>query len=326
LGCEVIYNKSIIRYQLIYGTHTIIEEKLILLDEKKEVTLIDRKQTGVVTGKLIKASIANQLYVQEMQPNVTVLSKLAQHGPYRGVSSAQPYFQAIQNATRVEDYATSTGARITGTDRIRFADDAEYREWIMMHLISAADVGISDVTTRKQDFTVPKEVRDFLINDINSPPVLPDKAVIVAFLHQGKTKSMIDYLYESSGTKKLLNISNELWMLAHESVTILADELSASLHPRLLDRMIRSINEYPVKIKSQLIFATHDTGLLESQDGQPPALRRDQVYFTKKDEHGASELYSLAEFKEDARPVHNIRKRYLSGLYGALPSLEKLKL
>ena len=75
-----------------------------------------------------------------------------------------------------------------------------------------------------------------------------------------------------------------------------------------------------------MIFTTHDTGLLESQDGQPPALRRDQVYFTKKDAEGATELYSLAEFKDDARPVHNIRKRYLSGLYGAIPSVEKLSL
>lgn len=79
-------------------------------------------------------------------------------------------------------------------------------------------------------------------------------------------------------------------------------------------------------MNSQLVFATHDTGLLESQDGQPPALRRDQVYFTNKDTQGASELYSLAEFKESARPVHNIRKRYLSGLYGAIPSVEKLSL
>jgi hypothetical protein len=50
------------------------------------------------------------------------------------------------------------------------------------------------------------------------------------------------------------------------------------------------------------------------------------VYFTKKDAQGASELYSLAEFSEEARPVHNLRKRYLSGLYGAIPSAEKLSL
>jgi AAA15 family ATPase/GTPase len=110
-------------------------------------------------------------------------------------------------------------------------------------------------------------------------------------------------------------------------VTIFADELCASLHPRLLDRLIRAVNEPPTEsARSQLIFTTHDAGLLESQDGRPPALRRDQVYFTRKDAKGASEVYSLSEFKEDARPVHNIRKRYLSGLYGAIPSVEKLSL
>ena len=50
------------------------------------------------------------------------------------------------------------------------------------------------------------------------------------------------------------------------------------------------------------------------------------MYFTKKDAKGVTELYSLAEFKEDARPVHNIRKRYLSGLYGAIPSVQKFSL
>ena len=39
-----------------------------------------------------------------------------------------------------------------------------------------------------------------------------------------------------------------------------------------------------------------------------------------------AELYSLAEFSDEARPVHNIRKRYLSGLYGAIPAVEKLSL
>ena len=47
-------------------------------------------------------------------------------------------------------------------------------------------------------------------------------------------------------------------------------------------------------------------------------LRRDQVYLTEKDESGASRLYSIAEFKE--RNIHNLRRRYLQGRYGALPS------
>ena len=115
--------------------------------------------------------------------------------------------------------------------------------------------------------------------------------------------------------------------MANEPVSIFVDELSASLHPRLLDRLIRAVNDASAnRLRSQLVFATHDTGLLEGQDGQPPALRRDQVYFTKKDSKGETVLYSLAEFKEKARPVHNLRKRYLSGLYDAIPNVERLSL
>jgi uncharacterized protein len=137
----------------------------------------------------------------------------------------------------------------------------------------------------------------------------------------------IDYSDESAGTKKLFNIAADWWRLANQPVSIFVDELSASLHPRLLDRLIRAVNDaHPDRARSQLVFATHDTGLLEGQDGLPPALRRDQVYFTKKDAKGETALYSLAEFKETARPVHNLRKRYLSGLYGAIPALEKLSL
>jgi AAA15 family ATPase/GTPase len=145
-------------------------------------------------------------------------------------------------------------------------------------------------------------------------------------VHEGKTKLPLEFAYESSGTKKLFNLAGDWWLLANKPITLFADELSASLHSRLLDRLIKSVNDAPKERRSQLIFATHDTSLLESQDGEPPALRRDQVYFTRKDQNGATELYSLAEFKEDARPVHNIRKRYMSGLYGAIPLVERLSL
>ena len=155
---------------------------------------------------------------------------------------------------------------------------------------------------------------------------MPDKRVVVSFVHQGKASRAVEFSDESAGTKKLFNIASDWWTLANDSVSLFADELSASLHPRLLDRLIGLLTSVRTAARSQVVFTTHDTGLLESQDGQPPALRRDQVYFTRKDADGASELYSLAEFREDARPVHNIRKRYLSGLYGAIPAVEKLSL
>jgi AAA15 family ATPase/GTPase len=328
LGCDVVCGTSLLRYEVAYSLKAIEREVLTVFDEKGETRLIDRQSPGNVQGELISRSDANRLYVKEMQPNVAVLSKLAQHGPHKGEESVQPFYRAVRDATQCKDYSNSAAAqfKIGDSHDERFADDAQYREWIMRHLIRSADVGICDVETRRESVEIP----EFLQEEFAKAGVagrLPDKRVVVAFVHKGASNQPIDFSYESSGTQKLFNLAGDWWALANKSITVLADELSASLHPRLLDSLIRAVNCVPADgVRSQFVFATHDTGLLEGRDGLPPALRRDQVYFTRKDSLGASELYSLAEFRDDARTVHNLRKRYLSGLYGALPSAEGLSL
>ena len=329
LGCDVVFKKSLLKYEIKFTSKAIQTEFLTLIDKDGEHKLIERHATGEVRGQLILDNEANRLYVREMQPNVAVLSKLAQHGPRNGKGSVNLYYKAIQNATHHQDYTDAALETIKVGDSSadeKFADDPEYREWIMKHLIRAADIGISDVRTRRESFKIPALIRESL-EENGFPEKIPDTRVIVEFLHAGAKSGTIDFGQESTGTKKLFNIASRWWALANQEIALFADELSASLHPRLLNGLVCSVNEpTSEKVRSQLIFATHDTGLLESQDGLPPALRRDQVYFTKKDAQGSTELYSLTEFKEDARAVHNIRKRYLSGIYGALPSVEKLSL
>jgi AAA15 family ATPase/GTPase len=328
LGCDVVCEESLLRYEIEFGEKAVLRETLMVFDENGATTLIDRQPSGEVGGDLISRSDANRLYVKDMQPNVAVLSKLAQHGPHKGAESVHSYYEAIRNATRYENYSDAAMMQIKLGDLNdeRFADDPRYREWIMRHIIRSADVGICDVETHRERFEIPDFVR-VQVEKVRGENRLPDKRVVVSFVHEGNSKKPIDFSYESSGTRKLFSIAGDWWTLANRPVTILGDELGASLHPRLLDSLIRAVNDAPnAHIRSQIIFATHDTALLEGRDGLPPALRRDQVYFTKKDAHGASELYSLTEFSDDARPVHNIRKRYLSGLYGAIPSVEKLSL
>jgi hypothetical protein len=329
LGCDVVHGNSLLRYEITYHSQAIQCETLTLLDEDREERLIDRQPSGEVLGSLMTRGKVNRLYVEEMQPNVAVLAKLAQHGPRKGKESVLPYYKSIRSATRFVDYSAISVS--VAPDQFlhgdRFSDDADYREWVMHHLIRPADVGIRDAKTRREDVEAFEKIA--LVNEHvknGTKFALPYLKVVVSFMHGDSLDQVIDFSDESTGTKKLFHIANEWWKLANESVTLLADELGAGFHPRLLDHLIRAVNDAPGDCKSQLIFATHDTGLLEGKDGEPPALRRDQVYFTKKDANGASELYALAEFKDDARPVHNIRKRYLSGLYGAIPSVEKLSL
>jgi AAA15 family ATPase/GTPase len=57
---------------------------------------------------------------------------------------------------------------------------------------------------------------------------------------------------------------------------------------------------------------THESAVLD-QD----IVRKDEVWFVKKENDGASKLYSLEEFKP--RFDVDIRKGYLSGRFGAIP-------
>jgi AAA15 family ATPase/GTPase len=70
--------------------------------------------------------------------------------------------------------------------------------------------------------------------------------------------------------------------------------------------------------KSQLIFVSHDTNILSNQ-----FFRRDQIWFIQKDEYGASELYSLEEYK--VRKDASFNKDYIMGKYGAIPFIGNIE-
>jgi AAA15 family ATPase/GTPase len=126
---------------------------------------------------------------------------------------------------------------------------------------------------------------------------------------------------ESLGTYKFVGLAPILYDLTRGdgNRAVFVDEIGASLHPHLLFALVRSANETLENSEpcGQLIFATHDTSILDDE-ARDAVLRRDQIFLTDKDDCGASKLYSVAEFQE--RHNVNIRKRYLDGRYGALPA------
>lgn len=124
---------------------------------------------------------------------------------------------------------------------------------------------------------------------------------------------------ESEGTKKMIEISGPIFDAIIKGKILVVDELDAKLHPFLTRKIIGLFMDKNINAKgAQLIFATHDTNLLNLQ-----YLRRDQIWFIEKDNTEASELYSLVEFRDDAgnkvRNDRNIEKDYINGRYGAIP-------
>lgn len=131
---------------------------------------------------------------------------------------------------------------------------------------------------------------------------------------------------ESAGTLKMFALYPELQQVMACGGVFFVDELNARLHPLLVRNFILTFANPKINVNhAQLVFTTHDTWQLSNQ-----LLRRDEVWFTEKDEQGLSTLYSLADFIDEdgsrIRKDESYEKNYLLGKYGAIPSLKSIDL
>lgn len=192
--------------------------------------------------------------------------------------------------------------------------------------LQKADLGIHGVNVRElkiepnkirfpQD--MPHEIREKLLKRLEREPRLR-----VDMLHLNtatKQKVFLPLKEESDGTKRLFQLLGPCLETVASGFTVFIDELEVSLHPLLTRELIKFIQD-PLanQTGAQLIFATHDTTLLD-----PELFRRDQIWFTEKDATGATNLYSMSDYKERRpRKGEAMQKGYLSGRYGAIPILE----
>ena len=122
---------------------------------------------------------------------------------------------------------------------------------------------------------------------------------------------------ESDGTLRLTYLLPALHAICRKPGLYVIDEIDRSLHPLLATGFVRSFLKACAGRGSQLIFTTHETAFLDLD-----LLRRDEVWFAdKKLPEGATELYSLADYK--VRTDLRIDKAYLEGRFEAVPPIEE---
>ena len=121
---------------------------------------------------------------------------------------------------------------------------------------------------------------------------------------------------ESNGTQRYFSIIGPLLYVLDNGDLLVLDELECSLHPLLTEKIVQLFQNTEANPKgAQLIFATHDSNLMS-----PALFRRDQIWFTEKNQKGATELFSLADIEKQPRKHEAFEKNYLSGRYGGVPS------
>jgi len=178
-----------------------------------------------------------------------------------------------------------------------------------------------DDDTMRQRITAFARYADLGIEDIEKI----DNRIVsrhTQYDNEGREQANVTFAFtrnESEGTIKYFSLAYPIIDALDNGKRLVIDELDSKLHPLLIRRIVALFNSPETNTHgAQLVFTTHDTNLLSAG-----LFRRDQVWFTQKDNVGATELYSLVEYK--VRSTATFEKDYLLGRYGATPILGNME-
>lgn len=216
-------------------------------------------------------------------------------------------------------------------------ENGKYREQALK-ILELADIGIKNISVKKDKLANMTDLNDVLRLNTQiqiNPAALQGqikqeesslynidlKTVFDVYDKNGKVKKQKEVMlfkdagFNSEGTTRLLSYMG--WVLAalDQGRVIFIDEIDAKLHFLVADYIIKLFNSIDKNPKNaQLICTAHNVMLMDED------LRRDQIYFTSKNEFGESSLVSLSDYK-NVRKANLFSKRYLAGFYAKLPDM-----
>ncbi len=281
---------------------------------KRPVLIFERGADGIEYGTGLMAR--GRLIEELVRPNALFLSAAAA-ARYEPLEPLNHWFQ---DNLRLAD---AVSRRVRHAHSVQLLADADRRAE-MLAMLRVADLGITDVDEVELDAETSDQIRKMLRAvaegfEIEDPPPVDDAVFKkLRFHHEGaKTKATFDLDEESFGTQVWFGLIGPVLDSLRDGSVLLADELDASLHPALVNQIVRLYQDAESNPNgAQLICNTHDPALL-GDSGKDRVLGRDQVWFTEKSSEGASRLYPLIDYSP--RNGESVERRYRHGRYGAVP-------
>jgi predicted ATPase len=119
---------------------------------------------------------------------------------------------------------------------------------------------------------------------------------------------------ESHGTRQFVRIFPIISHAISVGGLAVIDELDQSIHPFVLSEIIRWFHD-PKRNPNdaQLWMTCQNAAILEE-------LEKEEIFFAEKDVNGRTKLFGLQDI-QSVRRSDNFFKKYLGGVYGAVPHL-----
>lgn len=318
---EIVFvtSKTKFKYSISYTSKSIINESLYFYPNGVKAKLFSRKEKKVSYGeyyKGVKKSIEDDLLDNQLFLSKSSSSKIS------FLNEAYLYFKKYFYVSTVHD--TEYDASVIRIFSELAKEDKRFKENILKLLI-AADTNITSFSIEENNelnFKFPENIPENIKEDILDKYKYNIRTNHLLFENNeliGEEALRLEQ--ESFGTKKLLAIGSLIIDALEDGSVIVIDELDKGLHPLLTKMLINLFNSKSNNPhNAQLIFATHDSTLLDSE-----IFRRDQICFVDKEYEGGSIFYKLSDVKGIRKDVP-IDKWYLSGRFSAIPVINDVEL
>ena len=310
-----ILEDKLYRYGFEVDEKQVVSEWLFYVPKVRESKLFERDENGIKMSRVFKEG---ELIADKTRNNALFISVNAQ---FNGKISTSILRWFIEDLNIISGLHSELYKNIT----VDFFQDNEYKNKILQ-LIRKWDLGIDDIEVNKINI-LPEQFSNIysegfkkLMSDAGA---YTDEIQTVHKKYDSKGKIVSKVVFdfeenESDGTKKLFAFAVPILESLRNGEILIIDELDARLHPIITRAIIDLFNSNQTNPENaQLIFTTHDTNLLSNK-----IFRRDQIWFTEKDRQGATDLYSLVEYK--VRNDATFENDYFKGRYGAIPFLGDL--
>ena len=330
---EIVFvsEKQTFRYGFEYHSRAIINEWLFEVKKTKENSLFIRTREGIGVSNIFPEGMGKESATND---NRLFISLVAQLG---GKISNQilQWFSDYNVLSGIDNHLSPSSVYDQGYKKRTLKMFHEKLDGYesALKLFKDLKLGFADIEIIESDndklfkLLLSNDAASSVLEDAKNSKNLTLNTIHNKYDNSGEIIDKVSWnndMHESEGTKKLIDFSGPIFDTLKNGKVLIIDELDSKLHPLITMQIIKLFNNPETNPNNaQLLFATHDTNLLSNE-----IFRRDQVWFTEKDDVEQTDLYSLDDFVfadgTKVRKDANLEKNYMAGRYGAIPYITNI--
>lgn len=340
MAVEFFVDGNVFYYHIEFNTQSVVVEELFLSKKTKDIKLFVRDDKGIFINDDYMDNASSEQFLDALnrlvRPDMFLLSFLGKYYP-KEMPLASSAYNWFARALEVITPATIAGFVPHLLDK-----NPDF-EKLVNETIPQMKTGISKLSVKKEVVSEDEIKGSQELQQIaKRAKAQPDMPLARIDSQNGDTVNYVfenDSLYkktlvsihqkpdgtevemtmgsESDGTRRLIEYMPLFYAVTKQGGVYIVDEIERSMHPILIKDIMQKLSESNTA-KGQLIFTTHESGLLDQNIFRP-----DEIWFAQKDSEQATQLYPLSDY--NIHKTANIENGYLIGRYGGIPFLSNLK-